>query len=256
MKTPNPRSVLAALAAAALLAAVAAPAHAQTSPCRFQLGFADLARLLGDRAGTCREDQRSAANGNAEQRTTGGLMVWRKSDNWTAFTDGYRTWINGPNGLEERLNTERFAWEPDYVAPPPPPPGPAVAGTDVGVPAASMVLQVNVLSVERAGSRAAPAGKDLLTVRVNLAPGTRGIGSYDYLDFRVRSREGYEYRAWAGTPSLPHGIDRGTLQKGQWVEGELQFEVAKDASGFTLIHDYQGKGAPQAVITRRLDALA
>lgn len=42
-------------------------------------------------------------------------MVWRKADNWTAFTDGHRTWINGPNGLQQRLNIERFAWEPDYV---------------------------------------------------------------------------------------------------------------------------------------------
>lgn len=42
-------------------------------------------------------------------------MVWRKQDNRTAFTDGYRTWINGPNGLQQRLNTERFAWEHDYA---------------------------------------------------------------------------------------------------------------------------------------------
>ena len=48
-------------------------------------------------------------------------MVWRKLDNWTAFTDGYRTWINGPNGLQARLNTEQFDWE----ASPPPAPTPA-----------------------------------------------------------------------------------------------------------------------------------
>lgn len=27
-------------------------------------------------------------NGNAEQRTSGGLLVWRKVDDFTAFTDG------------------------------------------------------------------------------------------------------------------------------------------------------------------------
>ena len=37
--------------------------------------------------------------------------MWRKADNWTAFTDGYRTWINGPHGLQARLNTEQFDWE-------------------------------------------------------------------------------------------------------------------------------------------------
>ena len=43
----------------------------------------------------------------------GGLLVWRRQDNWTGFTDGHRTWTSGPNGLELRLNTERFCWESD-----------------------------------------------------------------------------------------------------------------------------------------------
>jgi predicted esterase len=38
-------------------------------------------------------------------------LVWRQSDNWTAFTDGYHTWINRPEGVAERLNAERFVWE-------------------------------------------------------------------------------------------------------------------------------------------------
>ena len=38
-------------------------------------------------------------------------MIWRKADNWTAFTDGNRTWINGPFGLQSRLNTELLDWE-------------------------------------------------------------------------------------------------------------------------------------------------
>jgi hypothetical protein len=82
-----------------------------TQPCKFQLGFGDLYALIPGPVGLCLEDQRSAANGDALQRTTGGLLVWRKADNWTAFTDGYWTWINGPDGLVSRLNTERFPWE-------------------------------------------------------------------------------------------------------------------------------------------------
>ena len=87
--------------------------------CGFVLGFASLRTLVGAATvGDCREDERfNVDNGNAEQRTTGGLLVWRKADNWTAFTDGYRTWINGPFGLARRLNTERFAWEADAGAP-------------------------------------------------------------------------------------------------------------------------------------------
>ena len=43
-------------------------------------------------------------------------MVWRKLDNFTAFTDGYRTWVNGPFGVQMRLNTEQFPWEPVAAA--------------------------------------------------------------------------------------------------------------------------------------------
>jgi len=56
-------------------------------------------------------------NGNAEQRTSGGLLVWRKVDNFTAFTDGGTSWINGPNGWQSRPNSERFSWEKDPVQP-------------------------------------------------------------------------------------------------------------------------------------------
>ena len=42
------------------------------------------------------------------QQTTGGLLVWRKLDNWTAFTNGSITWINGPFGLQARANTRTF----------------------------------------------------------------------------------------------------------------------------------------------------
>jgi hypothetical protein len=38
-------------------------------------------------------------------------MAWRKADNWTAFTNGSRTWVNGPFGVMERDNEERFDWE-------------------------------------------------------------------------------------------------------------------------------------------------
>ncbi|MCL4545491.1 MAG: glycoside hydrolase family 99-like domain-containing protein [Chloroflexi bacterium] len=81
--------------------------------CHFVLGFATLAHLLGLTVGDCLANQSfSPANGDALQHTTNGLLVWRKADNWTAFTDGYHTWVNGGSyGVCERLNTQRFAWE-------------------------------------------------------------------------------------------------------------------------------------------------
>ena len=91
--------------------------------CQFILGFAALKALIDgaegpDKVGTCLENQRfNPDNGDALQQTTGGLLVWRKADNWTAFTDGYRTWLNGPHGLQARLNTEQFSWEQPPAAP-------------------------------------------------------------------------------------------------------------------------------------------
>jgi hypothetical protein len=104
----------------------ARPAAAQTPACEYKLGFKLIADQMPETLGACLENEHfNPANGNSEQRTTahhgqGGLLVWRKADNWTAFTDGHRTWVNGPFGLQERLNTERFEWESDPILPPTP----------------------------------------------------------------------------------------------------------------------------------------
>jgi beta propeller repeat protein len=86
---------------------------AQTGPCGFQLGFKLLRDQISSTVGDCLENEwHNAENGDALQRTTGGLMVWRKADNWTAFTNGSITWLNGPCGLQTRPNQGPFfAWE-------------------------------------------------------------------------------------------------------------------------------------------------
>jgi hypothetical protein len=145
-----------------LLPAVVGQAQAAAN-CQFVLGFATLAAALPQQVGQCVENESHAANGDALQHTTGGLLVWRKADNWTAFTDGYRTWVNGPNGLEGRLNTQRFPWEanPDRlpVVPDSPygprPPAPPYSGPLLKVaPLASAVSGPLTLGVS--GSRFAP----------------------------------------------------------------------------------------------------
>ncbi len=119
------RRLIAGIALAiALTALCGGSLHAAN--CEFRLGFKTLRDLIGHGiVGECLENEYYNAIGDSNQRTTGGLMAWRKADNWTAFTDGYRTWINGPNGLVQRLNTERFPWEADHIHTPPPTPGPA-----------------------------------------------------------------------------------------------------------------------------------
>jgi hypothetical protein len=99
----------------------ASPVEAQGS-CQFVLGFATLRDLASPRlVGSCLEDEHHSPTGDALQQTTGGLLVWRKADNWTAFTDGARTWLNGPGGLAQRFNEQRFEWEADAAAFPRPP---------------------------------------------------------------------------------------------------------------------------------------
>lgn len=108
------RRILPMLAAMAIAAVFAIPAYAQTAPtCQFILGFKTLQGLDPTDIGDCIDNQAFAPNGDAQQHTTKGLMAWRKADNWTAFTNGYVTWINGPGGLVSRLNTDRFPWEGD-----------------------------------------------------------------------------------------------------------------------------------------------
>jgi hypothetical protein len=103
------------------------------------------------------------------QRTAGGLLVWRQADNWTAFTNGITTWINGPEGLAARPNAgPLFPWEaatPAAAAPaaaPPPvvvvvaPPEPSPEPASGLTPAlASRCYQ---LAVDLVGLRPLPPG--------------------------------------------------------------------------------------------------
>jgi hypothetical protein len=115
---------LGSIAGAVPVAQAAVDGRAEAGPatqivCQFQLGFSTLRAMLGPGVGgECVENERhNPLNGNTEQGTSTGLFVWRKADNWTAFTNGHTTWINGPGGLQARLNGQRFSWEGDTGAP-------------------------------------------------------------------------------------------------------------------------------------------
>ncbi|HZK66204.1 MAG TPA: heparin lyase I family protein [Chloroflexota bacterium] len=93
-------------------APAAAGAAASAGAPSYRLGFGVLAGILGGLAGNPLEEEgHDPVTGDGLQRTSTGLMVWRKSDNWTAFTNGTTTWVNGPYGVQERANSERFPWE-------------------------------------------------------------------------------------------------------------------------------------------------
>jgi len=111
----------------ALVLALAGPcftadvhADSSTYAYSFQLGFATITNLLlTDNIALAPTDNEghNPQNGDGLQHAISIkdgkpiLLVWRKADNWTAATDGYFTWVNGPNGLQKRLNAERFSFE-------------------------------------------------------------------------------------------------------------------------------------------------
>lgn len=142
------RYLLVPAALAIMLAHLLVPANASAAECRFVLGFATLKALIDaiegpEVVGECLENERTnPLNGDSLQHTTGGLMVWRKHDNVTVFTDGYRSWINGPYGLQERLNSERFDWETE--PPPVETPEPAPTATPIATPTATPAPVVKV----------------------------------------------------------------------------------------------------------------
>src|SRR5439155_7771430 len=78
-------------------------------------GIQDMKNLAGAvRDGDCTEDERHiAGNGNSEQKTTKGMLALSALDNRVRFITSDRTWINGPNGLVDRPNNQRFDWEGD-----------------------------------------------------------------------------------------------------------------------------------------------
>ena len=153
------------------------------------MGFQTLYDLLPDRIGACVGAQSFAANGDALQKTTKGLLVWHKDTNWTAFTDGYRTWVNGPYGIQERLNTECFAWESE---------------SDVSSPMSQQLFAM--LNTERQAAGAAPLALNcqLNRVAVDRAETVLGTGNLNHYDGNGRmiveerlDKEGIGYAAVA-----------------------------------------------------------
>src|SRR5437899_3018557 len=115
------RAILTLVAASMLFPSTVALADPTAAPqsCEVVLGFATLRDVVGPRiVGDCLENERhNAENGDAVQQTTGGLLVWRKSDNWSAFSNGAMTWVDGPYGVQQRSNADRFAWEVNAPSP-------------------------------------------------------------------------------------------------------------------------------------------
>ncbi|HEX9017084.1 MAG TPA: glucosaminidase domain-containing protein [Chloroflexota bacterium] len=186
----------------AFAAQVVTTSAAAAERATFRLGFKSLADLIPDIVGDpVEEEAHNPMNGDGLQHTTIGLMVWRKADNWTAFTNGYWTWVNGPNGLQKRLNTERFPWEYDdraaMAAPPRAEPssrgatsilaptaqqqfidtlaGPArTSAQETGVPASVTIAQA-ILETDWGQSELATRAHNFFGIKATSGPGPAGI---------------------------------------------------------------------------------
>ncbi len=91
------------LLAISLLAASTASAAA--SGCEFVAGFAAIHAAIPNESGDCLDNQATMLNGDAQQHTANGLLVWRKVDNWTAFTNGSLTWIAPTASSKDRTRS-------------------------------------------------------------------------------------------------------------------------------------------------------
>src|SRR5579884_4196357 len=89
-------------AVGALLLALLPTGITGAAGCDFTAGFAAIAQQIPGAVGQCLGPEQPLSDKGSVQYTTSGALLWRKADNLTAFSDGLRTWLAGPDGLNER----------------------------------------------------------------------------------------------------------------------------------------------------------
>ncbi len=229
--------VLEPLVNAVQLSLLALPSAVSAQTPEFKLGFKALAEQVPQVVGTPLENERWGDNGDSLQRTTNGLMVWRKSDNWTAFTNGSRTWINGPAGVQERANEERFPWE---------------AGLGVGdrIVKAGVAITVNSVGrVDKVATNVAKQGSVFVVVDITIENLSRPSLTCYPNDFQVQASDGYVYNGYrtrvdrelSNTPIPTNGMTR----------GRLALEVPEYSKGLVLLwdtHEFPSTGPVRATL--------
>lgn len=136
----------------------------------FRLGFAALAGMIPSLVGQPLENEHfDPVAEQSLQNTTTGLMVWRKADNSTSFTNGATTWVLGPLGVQRRPNDTLFAWERPAAAIPLP-------TIEHSSPNISLGVGVQQLSLSPTGRQLLAAGtaNRVLLTRRFLAQGVLG----------------------------------------------------------------------------------
>ena len=93
----------------------AAPTGTPDPACQIVFGFAEMRDRVGAAVvGACHENERPIpGNGNIEQRTANGMLVFRALDQRLLFVGASQTWINRDGALVTRPNEQRLEWEGD-----------------------------------------------------------------------------------------------------------------------------------------------
>ena len=114
LSTPN-RPRLALALATLLLTFPGGSATARAEGCTIPPRFGPLVREIPQVVGQCLLNPTSdPSTGDIGQVTTNGELLMRGSDGIAQFTDatnGYLTWVAGPDGVVSRSQDERLGWE-------------------------------------------------------------------------------------------------------------------------------------------------
>jgi hypothetical protein len=190
--------------------------------------------------GDCVDNQFFAANGDAQEHTTKGLMAWRKLDNATVFTDGATTWMTRPSWISDaqnravvsRPNNRVFAWETPGVGQ-----AARVAPQNTG-----LTLTVNsatqIQNTAGISSSAAPAGKAYLVLDVTIANDAPPLATpeqYNAASFTLKDSSGVVYDRALYQPDHAIGLD--TLAPSDSVRGSVAFLVPANTYGYLLLFD-------------------
>jgi phosphohistidine phosphatase SixA len=116
---PGPTTATTVTASSTVASVASVPTTGQPGPaqadCSFAHGFATMSELVGPATvGACTENERQiAGNGNAEQSTTNGMLVYRAIDGRVLFSNASQTWINRDGTSITRSTNQRLEWEGD-----------------------------------------------------------------------------------------------------------------------------------------------
>ena len=121
MRLSTPTARLAVLLAAVLLTFQGSSGITRAEGCTIPPRFGPLVREIPQVVGQCLLNPTSdPSTGDIGQVTTNGELLMRGSDGIAQFTDatnGYLTWVAGPDGVVSRSQDERFEWEAPLASP-------------------------------------------------------------------------------------------------------------------------------------------